>query len=288
MPQSLQTAPTVQGHTGQRILLAQGDRTEEPAAEGTHAETKAEEPNPGEIPDAHLLLWNSALIAALLIAFALAARKTAKRPRGFANFAEWVAESLNNFTVGIIGHGGEQYTPLVGTVFLYILLMNLVGQIPILHSPTANLSITLALGVVVFIYVQFVGMKNSGVGGYLKHFAGPMLPMAPLMFPIEIISEIVKPFTLAIRLFGNIFGEHVIVGVLAGLFLSLGLPALGWLPTQFPIQLLGLLFAFVQAMVFAMLTGVYIVLMSHHDEHVEDHVEESLDDAASSMHGSAA
>jgi F-type H+-transporting ATPase subunit a len=228
----------------------------------------------GEIPDARLLFMNSILCALLLIAFALAARrKLALVPRGFQNFAEMVIEWIENtLTVGIIGPEGKKYTPLVGTIFLYIVLMNVIGLIPGFHSPTSNLSVTLALGVCVFVYVQFEGIRQNGLLGYLKHFCGPMLPLLPLMLPVELISELVKPFTLAVRLFGNIFGEDVIIGVLAGLVGSLGLSAFGWIPVQTPLVLLALLTSFVQALVFSILTCIYLSLMSHHghDEHSEE------------------
>src|SRR5579862_32443 len=229
---------------------ATSSRSESPAG-ATHAETKEESSNPGKMPDAMLLIQNSALVAVLMIIFAVVVRKRLEAiPRGIQNLAETLVQTLNEFTIGIIGPGGEKYTPLVGTVFLYILSMNLLGTIPGFHSPTANLSITLALGVVIWCYVQYEGVRQNGLGGYLKHFMGPMPAVAPLMFPIEIISDLIRPFTLAVRLFGNIFGEDVIVIVLAGLGLKLAGSALGWLPLQFPILLLQLLTDVVQAGVF--------------------------------------
>jgi len=242
----------------------------------------------GEVPDATLLFLNSLLVALVIVAFALIVRRKRDHlPKGLQNLAEWIVESLNNFTVGIIGPGGEKYTPLAGTVFIYVLLMNLIGLIPGFHSPTANLSTTLALGVVVFVYVQYQGIRQNGLGGYIKHFAGAgSVPafIVPLLFVIEVISEFIKPFTLAIRLFGNIFGENVIILVLAGLGTTLGGAALGWLPIQFPLMLLALLTAFVQAMVFTIPTCIYIVIMSGHG-HEEEHGDASPDAAHSPATG---
>ncbi len=242
---------------------------------GAHTEQPAgkEAPNYGEVPDAMLLFSNALLVALGLIAFALAARRTLNMvPKGFQNFAEWVVETLNQFTVGIIGEGGQKYTPLVGTVFIYIFLMNLIGIIPGFHSPTANLSTTLALGVVIFVYVQYEGIRQNGVVGYFRHFMGPMLALSPLILPVELISEFIRPFTLAVRLFGNIFGEDVIILVLAGLTAQMGAKYLTWLPLQFPVMLLALLTDFVQAMVFSILTCIYIALVQHHGpgEHGEE------------------
>lgn len=233
----------------------------------------------GAIPEPSLLFVNACVVAAVMILFGIAAtRKMAAIPRRFTqNFGEFVVESMMNFTRGIIGPGGEKYTPLVGTIFFFILLSNLLGMIPGFHAPSANLSTTLALGLIVFFYVQFVGIKSRGPVQYLAHFAGPKLdpwflriPIAMLLFPIEVISELVKPFTLAMRLFGNIFGEDTVIVVLASLAV-LVLPQLPIVPFQLPILVLGLLTSFVQAMVFSLLTCIYISLQSHHEEEHGEH-----------------
>lgn len=260
--------------------LAQGGETHE---ETTHASTghaggEAEHHSVGDVPNATLLFWNSLLIATVLVVFALIVtrRRLADVPKGLQNLAEYIAESLNHFTVGIIGPGGERYTPVVGTVFLYIMMMNLIGLVPGFHSPSANLSITLALGVVIFVYVQFLGIRSNGVVGHIKHFMGPMPAMAPLIMVVELISEFIKPFTLAVRLFGNIFGEDVILLVLAGL--GAASVATMWIPIQFPVMLLALLTGLVQAMVFSILTCIYISLVTHHEH--EEHGEEGSHGAA--------
>jgi F-type H+-transporting ATPase subunit a len=242
-------------------------------AAGTHAEQGHHEHHYklGDIPDPHVLFWHSLLVALVLILFGWRARaRLQKIPGSMQNFGEFVTEAMVNFTRGIIGPGGEKYVPLVGTVFFFILVGNLFGQIPYLMSPTANLSTTLALGFIVFLYVQYLGIRANGIGGYVKHFMGPMPFVAPLLFPIELISEIVKPFTLAMRLFGNIFGEDTVIIVISALSVAI-LPKAPILPLQFPILVLGLLTAFVQALVFSLLTCIYISLQSHHDSEHEGH-----------------
>jgi F-type H+-transporting ATPase subunit a len=225
----------------------------------------------GDIPNPGVLFWNAVIVAVLMIGFAKAAtRKLKAIPSGAQNFGEFIVESMVGFTRGIIGPGGEKYTPLVGTIFFFILIGNLIGQIPYFSSPTSNLSTTLALGLIVFIYVQYVGIRSNGIGGYIKHFMGPMPALSPLLFPVEVISEVVKPFTLAMRLFGNIFGEDTVIIVLASLAVTI-LPKVPILPIQFPILVLGLLTAFVQAMVFSLLTCIYLSLQSHHDSEHEGH-----------------
>jgi len=222
----------------------------------------------GDIPSPHILFWNGVVVAIFMITFAkIATSKMKAIPSGAQNFGEYITEKMVEFTRGIIGPGGEKYVPLIGTLFYFILFGNLIGQIPYFSSPTANLSTTLALGLIIFVYVQYIGIKENGLGGYLKHFAGPMPALSPLLFPVELISEIVKPFTLAMRLFGNIFGEDTVVIVLATLAVQ-AIPKAPFLPFQAPILILGLLTAFVQALVFSLLSCIYISLQSHHgDDH---------------------
>ena len=261
--------------------IAQGEKTP-PAGESSHAAEGASEHDPGEVPPPDLLFANAVLVAIIMVALGAAfARNLRQVPKGFSNLGEWLAESMRNFTVGIIGPGGEKHVPIVGTVFLYILLMNLIGLIPGFHSPTSNITITLALGASVFIYVQYWAIRNNGPGGYFRHFMGPSLggkfpELFWLIGPIEIISEIIKPFTLAIRLFGNIFGEDVILIVLAGLAGTLAGTAFGFVPLHFPIMFLAMLTGLVQATVFSILTCIYLALVSPHghgDEH-GDHAHE--------------
>ena len=260
----------------QKPLQIAQTETHRPVTGETTATTQAEpkeKDHTGEIPKAPLLFWNSLMIVFLMVALALASGKRNspnKAPRGLQSYAEYIADQMNAFVTGIIGPGGEKYTPLVGTLFLYIFAMNLLGTIPIFHSPTANLSITLALGLVVFVYVQYEGIRQNGIGGHFSHFLGPKLGkyplLAPLMLPIELISEGVRPFTLAVRLFGNIFGEDVIIIVLAGLGATLGGSLLGWIPIQVVLLPLALLTSFVQALVFSILTCIYLSLVQHHSD----------------------
>ncbi len=243
-----------------------------PLSPGTHklaAHTVAKsdpQPNLGEIPSPRLCFYNSLGVIVVLVALGILATRNLKMvPGRLQNVAEMAVESLSGMARNVIGPGYEKHVPLIGTVFLYILVMNLIGLIPIFKSPTSNLSITLALGLTVFFYVQYIGIRSNGLWGYIKHFAGPIPAVAILMFPIELVSELAKPFTLAVRLFGNIFGEDTVIVVLAYLSATL-LPKWLPIPFQFPILLLDLLVYFVQALVFTMLTCVYLSLMSHHEE----------------------
>ena len=260
----------------QRIQLAQAQSDQSHASDSSDSHATAGHGGGhhyklGDIPDPGVLVWHSFFVAIILILFAVAAtRKMAAIPRGVQNFGEFIVDAMINFTRGIIGPGGEKYVPLVGTIFFFIYVGNMIGQVPYFLSPTANLSTTLALGIIVFFYVQYVGIRSNGPKAYIKHFMGPMPTLSPLLFPVEIISELVKPFTLAMRLFGNIFGEDTVIIVLAALAVSV-LPKLPILPFQFPILVLALLTSFVQALVFSLLTCIYISLQSHHDSEHEGH-----------------
>jgi F-type H+-transporting ATPase subunit a len=211
--------------------------------------------------------WSWVVILGLVLFAVLATRGWQLRPGRLQNFVEWVVESLNSFCRGIIGPHGDRYTPLVGSLFIYILLMNLIGLIPGFASPTASLNMTVALAMVVFVAVQIYGLREHGLVNYLKHFLGEPLWMSWLMFPIHVIGEFAKPMSLSLRLFGNIFGEDTIIVVLAMLSAFL-LPRVLPIPFQFPLMLFALFTSFVQALIFSMLTAVYIALIT---EHAEEH-----------------
>lgn len=174
----------------------------------------------------------------------------------FRNFFEIIAEKLYALTETIIGHHDAPiYFPVVGTLFIFIFASNLIGLIPGLLPPTDNLNTTLALGTFVFLYYNYAGLKAHGVA-YLKHFLGPILWLAPLMLIIELASHIFRPLSLALRLRGNIMGDHVVLGVFSDL-----------VPYLLPVIFygLGVFVAFIQAFVFCLMTMVYISLSTAHD-----------------------
>jgi F-type H+-transporting ATPase subunit a len=215
------------------------------------------------------------LIAAilLLIAGGAAASGAKTRTPGKLQTAfEVMLDGLRGVFADAIGPGGVQYLPIVLTLFLYILFCNLLGLVPFFRSATSNAGTTIGLGLFVFVFIQYVGIKHNGLGGYLKHFLGPVLALAPLLFIIEIVGEIAKPFSLGMRLYGNIYGEDIINGLLT----NLG-NGLFHIPLQVPVYFLQLFTSVIQAFIFAMLTCAYInTFTSHsHDEHGhgEEHIE---------------
>lgn len=199
------------------------------------------------VPEHVTYTW---LAMAILIGLSLAARFSLKKtaPTGFQNFFEVIVGGLENFVEDIMGPEGKHYLTLIGSLFLFILVCNLQGLFPGFDSPTANINTTLALALVSFSATHYIGLKRHGIG-YIKHFMGPMPLLAPLMFPIELISHLARVMSLTFRLFGNMVAKHKLLLVLALLA-----------PYIAPVPILGLgvLVAFVQAGVFTLLTMLYL------------------------------
>jgi F-type H+-transporting ATPase subunit a len=162
-----------------------------------------------------------------------------------------------------VGPKGRRYLPLICTMFLLIWLSNLAGLVPGLMAPTSNLNVTLGCALTVWVFYHVQGIREQGVVAYLKHFAvppGSPVAMAPLMLIIELISHLARVMSLTLRLFGNIFGEELVIIILAGL-----VPFVVPLPMMF----LGLLTGTLQALIFVILTMVYLgaaVAVEDHDE----------------------
>jgi F-type H+-transporting ATPase subunit a len=202
---------------------------------------------PVEVTSTVISAWIA--MAALFLFAYLITRNMKPVPEGKSQL---LAEVLLLFLYGmldeLIGKKGRKYVFLSGTMFLFILFMNLSWLIPELTPATIDLSATLALGLTALIGVQAIGISQKGLKGYLKHYIEP----TPFMLPMNIIEELVKPISLGLRLFGNMFGEEMVV-----LILFILVPVL--LPV--PIQLLGVLMGSIQAYVFSLLTALYIAGM---------------------------
>jgi len=200
-------------------------------------------------------------------------------PGPFQNGVEMVVEGLYNFIYSILGKEADRYAPFLATLFVYILISNWIGMIPLGHSPSTSLAFTGALALLVFFYVQYTGIRRQGIGGYLFHLAGEPRDtigwvLLPLFFLLHLVGELVKPVSLALRLFGNITGEDMLIAVFVGMGVTV-LPFLAdyaGLPLQTPFYFLGLLLSTVQALVFTLLSTIYILLMlPHPEEHAEAH-----------------
>ena len=223
------------------------------------------------------------LIALGLVTIALfGMRRKSDVPGPFQNFLETVAETLENFVTDVLGPRGRKYIPFIGTLFLYILCQNLIGVVPGMKSPTSNLNTTVALAITVFCYVQLTGLRENGIVGYVDHLMGNPRDlvgwiMVPLNLPLHILEEFIKPLSLSLRLFGNILGEDSLIAA----FVTLGIAALAFfhfpvgLPLQAPFMLLAILTGTIQAVVFSILSTIYISLMLPHEEHAHHQKEES-------------
>ena len=242
--------------------------------------------------------WEN-LVFSLLIASSLIwlawrhARRPALIPRDGQNLIELFAEGLDRFLNSLMGPSGRRHVPFIGTLFLYIWCMNLSSLLPGMKPPTSSLNTTIGLAFVVFCYVQGVRLKDLGWQQYLYHMAGsptfddvrhaspamkPLLLVIKLfvmivLFVLELIGEFVKPISLSLRLGFNIFAEDVLLAVLVGL--GIAASAALHVPIGLPLQVfvvpLVLIFSTVQALVFTLLTTVYIALMAPHETPHEAH-----------------
>lgn len=169
--------------------------------------------------------------------------------------ADFFVGSMDGLVTSIMGPHNRQFVPFFGTIFIFILINNMMGLIPGMSSATTDISTNFGIAVVVFLMTHVLGFKANGVG-YLKHFMGPMLALAPLMFVIELVSHVVRPVSLSIRLYGNMFGDHTVLSIFSGL-----------VPLFVPVIFLtlGLMVCIIQAFVFTLLSMVYFSLAMAHE-----------------------
>ena len=196
--------------------------------------------------------------------------------------------AIKDMITSIIGEHGYRHLPVVATFGVLILISNLMGQFPLFMSPTASVNVTFALGIASFVYYNYVGIYENGLLGHLRHFAGPRLPLAmaviitPLVFVIELISNSIRPFTLGVRLFANMFSDEQVFVQITNLF-----PPFTQFVVPLALTLLGVFVAFVQAFVFTLLSMIYISEVSHapHGEHEHDgHSDEPIPGDAAAAH----
>ena len=171
-------------------------------------------------------------------------------PSKLQSMFETLITGLNDFIEDVVGHGmGKRFLPIICSFALFIFVGNIFGLFYFVQPPTADPSTTFALSITAFVFYNMVGIKDNGMLKYAKHFLGPVMFLAPLMLIIEIISHAARILSLAIRLFGNIFGEHTATTIFFGMFPFL----LPW-----PMMALGIFGALLQAFIFIMLTMAYL------------------------------
>lgn len=231
------------------------------------------------VPGLNLLPDHTAaatLVAALLIVVALAARRqlaaapdpvlpdaTLTARNAMEIFIEWFGRLADS----VIGPGGRRYAHVYGTFFLFILFGNLLGMVPGFSPPTSNFNVTFALGLCSFVLFNYYGIRAHGAGAYIKHFFGPVAMIAPLLFVLEVLSALIRPVTLGLRLAANMTADHLVIGIFTDLT-KLVIPAVFYA--------LALLVSLLQAFVFTLLSLIYVALaVGGHDEKHE-HAEQSV------------
>jgi F-type H+-transporting ATPase subunit a len=221
-----------------------------------------------------------AILAGIVLSLVAARvyRRRSELPGRVQAFFEILVEQVLEIAGSMMGpKNARHYAPFVATIFCYLLVMNYSALIPLGKAPTATFLNNISVAICVFLYVQYTGIRRNGLGGYLFHLAGSPKDivgwcLSPLMFFLEVFGEFIKPVSLSLRLFGNIFGEDTLLAV----FALLGVVALSatgspiGIPLHLPFLFLSLLLGLIQALVFSLLTTVYISLMLPH-EHDEEH-----------------
>ncbi len=222
------------------------------------------------INKAVVMMWVVVSLAAVFMVIAGSARKLV--PGKLQSVAEIMVDFIRSMILDTMGKEGMRFFPLIGTLFLFILFCNLLGLIPGSYTVTSQIIVTAVFSCVVYGISLIMGFLIHGI-----KFLGILIPpgtpgwLLPLMIPIELMSQLARPISLAVRLFANMTAGHVILGVLFGMAISGGL-LIGWLPFAFTVAIYGLEvgIAFIQAYIFTILTCVYIGDAFHlhgHDEH---------------------
>jgi F-type H+-transporting ATPase subunit a len=220
------------------------------------------------IPD-YLVMVAVILVGITALLLLVRSQLRVENPGTLQIVLEDVVGALKGLLVENVGPKGPKYLPLIGTVGLFIFAGNMIGKIPGFMSPTANINVTLGCAITVWVYYHLHGVKEQGIVTYVKHFAvmpGAPIWTAPLVFIIEIISHASRVMSLSLRLFGNIFGEEMVVLIIASI-----VPFIAPLP----MMVLGVVTGTLQAFIFVMLTIIYIAAAVHTDHDHEEHHNEA-------------
>jgi F-type H+-transporting ATPase subunit a len=221
----------------------------------------------------YTVMFIIACLITVAIIWVLKGRLSNDEPHGGQQTLEVSVLAIRGLLQDIVGPHGLKYFPVVATFAILILVSNLMGLIPFLLPPTTSTSVTFALGISSFVYYNYIGIKENGILGHLGHFAGVhyfsgviLFVMGPAMFIIELISNAVRPMSLGLRLFGNLFGDEQVGSNIAGLappWTYIGIPAL--------LMVLSVFAAVMQTFIFVLLSMIYIGEVSHapHEDHGE-------------------
>ena len=221
-----------------------------------------------EVIPPHIVMTMLIVAVITVVCLVMKSRLSVDRPGKFQILLEDGVLAVRGLLREWIGPEGDQYLPLIATFGLFILLANYSGLVPGLMAPTSNINVTVGCAITTWVFYHFQGLRKQGVVNYLKHFAvppGAPVWMAPLMLVIEVISHTSRLLSLSLRLFGNIFGEELVIVILGSI-----IPFIVPLPMMF----LGLITGGLQAFIFVLLSIIYLqaaVAVEHeHDEHGHD------------------
>lgn len=246
---------------------------EESAAQALGGLFMSGEPIPYGLGHVFMALW----VAGLLLFLGLAYRKAVaglaegavipSKRLDARGLVDTLCDATMSLMVPVMGQqAARKFLPMIGTLGFFILFSNLMGLVPGFLPSTDKLSTTLACSIIVFVATHWYGIKQNGMG-HIKHMMGPLWWLAPLMFLIELISHTVRPLSLALRLMGNMIGDHTVLAIFLGL-----VPLI----VPIPIMVLGTIVCVVQALVFTLLSVVYIGMAiedSHEEEEPAGHAE---------------
>jgi len=191
------------------------------------------------------------LLILVIGAIALRRRLSVENPGKLQHAMEIFLEFTQNLVDEMIGHDGRQYVPLIGTLGLFIVVCNIMGLIPTFITPTASIQVPLGCALMVFIHYNFQGLRRHGIMGYLRHLCGPMMGIAIIMLPTEILSNVLRMLSLSVRLWANMLVGGILEGVFTGL-IPIAIPAI--------FMALHIFESFLQAYVFMILPALYISL----------------------------
>jgi F-type H+-transporting ATPase subunit a len=207
----------------------------------------------------HVVMFLIVVFVAIVLLWFLRGKLSVESPNKRQQTFEVGVEMIRGLLRDLVGPGGVKHFPIVATFGVLILISNLMGMLPDMIAPTANFNVTLALAVTSFIYYNYIGIRENGLLGYLKHFAGPVpnIFIMLMMFPIELVSNLARILSLSMRLFGNIYGEEQVSGAISAM-VQFGVPVL--------LMPLGMLTSVLQTFIFVVLSMVYLGEVSHHAE----------------------
>lgn len=217
----------------------------------------------------YTIMFVIACILSVLIIWVLKGKLSEDEPAAGQQTLEVGVLAVRGMLEDIVGPHGLQYFPVVMTFAVLILVSNLMGFFPLFMTPTAATSVTFALGLSSFVYYNYIGIKENGIIKHLGHLAGPIWWIAPLIFFIEFISNLIRPFTLGIRLFANMFADEKVLDTISHL-----VPGITYWVVPVLIMPLSLFVCFIQTFVFVLLSQLYISEVSHppHEEHAHEEV----------------